>query len=184
MRLMPIRERASREASATRPLRNGNTTARLPPELPRHALLEPLEHGGRSSALRLGDEQMHMLRHHHIADQFETVAAANLIQSPHKYVSRSRGREKRKPAVTTESDKVQMAEAVDASQALGHERSEKPHAHKPSVGHPQEQNTTALAAAMVSCSRCSPRSEPHAKPRPPAQYSFRKLRQSTSWIPQ
>ena len=61
-----------------------------------------------------------------------------------------------------------MAEAVNASQALGHERSEKPHANKPSVGHPQEQNTTALAAAMVSCVGCPSGSEPHAKPRPPA----------------
>ena len=52
---------------------------------------------------------------------------------------------------------------------LGMNGSEKPHAHKPSVGHPQEQNTIALAAAMVSCSRCSPRSEPRAKPEPPAR---------------
>ena len=42
-------------------------------------------------------------------------------------------------------------------------------------GHPQEQNTTALAAAMVSCVGCPSGSEPHAKPRPPAAKKFGQL---------
>ena len=60
--------------------------------------------------------------------EFESLRARhppNLIQSPHKHVSQSRGRENRKPTVTTESDKVQMAEAVNAFQALGHGRRRK-----------------------------------------------------------
>ena len=48
------------------------------------------------------------------------------------------------------------------------DESENPHAHTASMGHPKEQNTTALATAMVSCFRCPLTFVHHPKPGPPA----------------
>lgn len=66
---------------------------------------------------------------------FGAVFVADFIENANEYVARSRRTQERQPSAATEADEVEVALSVNAFEALGHD--ERPHAHKPSMGHPQ-----------------------------------------------
>jgi len=78
---------------------------------------------------------MHVFGHHHIADQPEPVFLSSLVENADEGVARSRRTQERQPSVATEGNERQVALSVDSLEAFGHD--EKPHAQKPSMGHPK-----------------------------------------------
>ena len=70
-------------------LRSASSLTPLAPKLPRYTLLQHLHHRrGRASGW-LADQQVDVLRHHHVANQREAVPLANLTEDLHKHVSRA-----------------------------------------------------------------------------------------------
>src|SRR5580700_8123036 len=64
----------------------------LPPpraHLPRHPLLQNLQHGRRRPFHRLADQQMNVFRHHHESHQRKSINIANLAQRLHEQIARS-----------------------------------------------------------------------------------------------
>src|ERR1700692_4859915 len=72
------------------------------------------------SHLRLGHQQMNMLRHDHIADHDEAVALASLFENGEKSIAGFVGSKKWQSPITRAGDKVQVVSAVGAVQAGGH----------------------------------------------------------------
>jgi len=65
---------------------------------------------------------MHVLGHHCVAHQIEVILFfSNFTEDADEYVSCSRTTPQRQPSIATEGDEMQMAESVDALQALGHD---------------------------------------------------------------
>ncbi len=83
-----------------------------PPHLPRHSLLQHLQHRRRRPFRRLAHQQMNVFRHHHESDQSKSVSIAKLTQYLHKQVARSLRSQQRQPPVTTASDEMQIVLAV------------------------------------------------------------------------
>src|SRR5271157_852126 len=92
----------------------------LPPHLLRDALLQHLQHRRGRAFLRLADQQMHMLWHHHMSHQQKSVLLANPSKFPYEQLPRAHRLEQRQPPITTESDKMQMTATVEALQPFGH----------------------------------------------------------------
>jgi hypothetical protein len=65
---------------------------------------------------------MHMLRHDHIADDNESIAAARLLESLKKEVVTPRGRQQSSAAITTGSDEVKVAPAIISLESIRHPR--------------------------------------------------------------
>ncbi len=87
------------------------------------ALLQDLHHGGRCSDLRLRNQQVNVLRHHHLSHDDEPITLAGLFQNREEAVAGARGVEKRQSLVTGTGDKVQVMRTVTAMQAAGHNNS-------------------------------------------------------------
>ena len=102
-RKLPLRSRAS-----------------FPPHLSRDALLEHLQHCRRRALLWLADQQMHMIWHHHVTHQKESILSPNSAQFLDEQVSCSRCPEQRQPPVATERQKMKMTLPVVALQSLWH----------------------------------------------------------------
>ena len=78
-------------------------------KLVREALLQHLHHGRWRALLRFADQQMEVLRHHHISDYDKTVAAADLLESFEKQASTGGGSQHGTAVITTRSDEMQVA---------------------------------------------------------------------------
>jgi hypothetical protein len=61
------------------------------------------------AALRLADQEVHMLGHDHIAGNHKTITAANLLQYLEKEIAIPRAVKKCAAMVTTGRDKVQAS---------------------------------------------------------------------------
>src|SRR5580692_8418773 len=75
----------------------------------READLERLHHGGRILLLRFADEQVNMLRHHHVAGQHERIPLAHLLEHGQKKIATSGRPQKRLSAKTTAGDELQVS---------------------------------------------------------------------------
>ena len=93
-------------------LRSGGAAFRPLAKAARNALLENLQDWRRSANLRLADEQVDVLGHEHIPGQCEAVTVPDFSQDLHHNVFRVRGGQQREPAVTTESDEMEVALSV------------------------------------------------------------------------
>jgi len=90
------------------------------PHLLGHALLQHLQHRRRRRLLRLADQQVHVIRHHHISRKQKSVFPSHLAKFFYKQISRARRAKEWHPSVTTKCDKVQLPLAVVALQSLRH----------------------------------------------------------------
>jgi len=54
------------------------------------ALLQHLHHRGRGARVRLGDQKVDVLRHHHVADHDEVILRAGLFQDGQEAVTTAR----------------------------------------------------------------------------------------------
>src|SRR6266404_2289987 len=96
------------------------------PHLPRDALLEHLQHCRRRALLWLADQQMHMIWHHHVTHQKESILSPNSAQFLDEQVSCSRCPEQRQPPVATERRKMKMTLPVVPLQSLWHSTPKSP----------------------------------------------------------
>jgi hypothetical protein len=87
------------------------------------ALLQYLQDRGGRAHLRFADEQMKTFGHDHVTDHHKAVVLASLLQDFEEKIAAARTRQPRTSAVTTASDKVQVASAIIALETPGHERS-------------------------------------------------------------
>jgi hypothetical protein len=90
------------------------------PQFPRHTQLQLLQHRRGRPLLRLTHQEMHMLRHHHIAEQMKPHLVAHLPQLFHKHVPRAHRLQERQPPIATKRNKMQIAFAVVAPQSCRH----------------------------------------------------------------
>jgi hypothetical protein len=86
----------------------------LPAQRPRDALFQGLHHVGRSSHIRLADQQVDVLGHHHKSEQREIVPATDRGEDLEKAVPGTSGSQQRQSPVAAERDEVQVARAVPA----------------------------------------------------------------------
>ena len=114
-------KRSLRFLSEQRPLPR-ITAPSLRQQRPCRTLLHHLHHRRRSSHLGLGHQNMNMLRHHHIADDYKTVALSRLFENGEEPVASLGRTEKRQSPIARPGDKVQMVRTVSAMQAAGHEQ--------------------------------------------------------------
>ena len=84
------------------------------PQLARDALFQNLHHGRRRSGLGLGDEQMNMLGHHHIAHQQKLVLCADIIQDFQEEIAVTRARQQRTPLVAATRYEMKVVLSVAA----------------------------------------------------------------------
>ncbi len=83
-----------------------------PPHLPRHSLLQHLQHRRRRPFRRLAHQQMNVFRHHHESHQRKSVSVAYLTQDLHKQIPRPHRPQQRQAPVTTAGDEMQIVLAV------------------------------------------------------------------------
>ena len=115
--------------------------ANPPPQPPRHQLLQHLHHHRRIRLLRLTDQQMNVLRHHHIPDDYEPIASPHFIKNDQKSIPRPHRPQKRQPPITTERNEMQLRSPIAPLKILRH-RSKSTPSHPSQIqqrmGHPQE----------------------------------------------
>ena len=80
----------------------------------RGALFQHLHHGRRTTHLWLGDQEVNVLRHHNVADDYETKASSCLLENAEEAIASLRGIEQRPTPVARSGDKVQVMCAVSA----------------------------------------------------------------------
>ena len=85
------------------------------------AQFDRLHDRGKVGDLRLRNQQMHMLRHHHVADYDETISLAHLLQDFQEQIAPYRTSEQRLAMITTPGDEVMVSVAVVALQSPWHE---------------------------------------------------------------
>jgi len=86
----------------------------------RRALFHHLHYGGRTPHLGFGQQQVHMLRHDHVADDNEAVTLTCLFENLEETAFRFWAVEERQSSITGASDKVQVVSAVGAVKVGGH----------------------------------------------------------------
>ena len=86
----------------------------------RHALLQNLHHRGRRAHFRLRNQQMNVLRHHHVPNQQELITLAHLIQDSQERIPLPRRSEQGSPPITTTRDEVQVFLAIPPLQFVAH----------------------------------------------------------------
>jgi len=74
------------------------------------------------SVVGLADEQMEMLRHHHIADDGEFISLPYLFEDLEEQVSAGCRTEKRFPLVATTGDVMEIAATIPPAQSFWHGR--------------------------------------------------------------
>src|SRR5208283_4649968 len=75
-----------------------------------------------SALLRLADDQVHVLRHYHIAKQLESVPRAKLPEYLHKTITRTSRSQAGPAAIAAKRDEVQIATPVMPLQGIAHGR--------------------------------------------------------------
>jgi len=83
-------------------------------------LFENLHDRGRRAGLGLGDEQMNVLRHHHVTDERELIDLANFIEDFQKHVAAARRAEKPSSAIATTGNEMQVPLAIAALRFFMH----------------------------------------------------------------
>ena len=84
----------------------------FPPHLPRHSLLQHLQHRRRRPFRRLAHQQMNVFRHHHKSHQRKSVSITHLAQDFYKQIPRPHRPQQRQAPVTTAGDEMQIVLAV------------------------------------------------------------------------
>ncbi len=112
-----------------------------PPQPPRHPLLQHLHHHRRIRLLRLPNQQMNVLRHHYIPDDYKPIAPPHLIENDQKRIPRPHRPQKRQSPITTERNKMQLRSPIAPLKIFWHRS--KPTPPHPSqtqrkMGHPQK----------------------------------------------
>ena len=69
---------------------------------------------------------MHTFRHHHVADQLETVLGPHSTQFAHKQIACPVASEQRPSSIATEGNEVQFSLPVLALQSAGHKPPQDP----------------------------------------------------------
>src|ERR1700721_3097408 len=96
------------------------------PQPPRHPLLQHLHHHRRIRLLRLPDQQMNVLRHHHIPNDYETIAPPHFIENHQKRIPRPHRPQKRPTPKTTERSEMQLPSPIAALEILRHRKQVNP----------------------------------------------------------
>ena len=104
---------------------------------PRDSLFQHLHDRRGSAYVRLADQQMNVIQHHHIAQQGEVVAIPHLAQNLQEHIARPLGGQKRHPAITAAADEMQVPQAVAAFQPMFHLAPPHPSQTARRVRHPQ-----------------------------------------------
>jgi hypothetical protein len=95
-------------------------TALLSTALRGYALLQDLHRETNISVVRLANEDVEMLRHHHITDDNEFIPLANFFKDFQEQIS-SRGRaEKWLTVIATAGDEMVIAASIPPAQSFGH----------------------------------------------------------------
>ena len=84
-------------------------------------MLQDCQHQRKISALRLGEEKMHMLRHDHITDDCKLMTLADLLHHFEEEIARVGSPEKGSALITTCGYKVGVSSAIVAVQVCRHE---------------------------------------------------------------
>ena len=90
-----------------------NLPERFLPRLFGNGSLERLNSARESAALWLGQEQMHMLRHHDITEDMEDVSPSRLLQRPLEQGAGRLAAEVRQPMVATEGDEMEITSKLE-----------------------------------------------------------------------
>jgi hypothetical protein len=111
-----------------------------PPQPPRHPLFQHLHHHRRIRLLRLPDQQMNVLRHHHIPDDYETIAPPHFIKNDQERIPRPHRPQKRQTPITTERNEMQLRSPIAPLKILRHRSKSTPPTSQTRrrAGHPQE----------------------------------------------
>ncbi len=107
----------------------------------RHALLQDLHHGARRADLRLRNQKMNVLRHHHISDQQELVPCPGLVENFEEGISLSPRIQQTPPPVATASNEMQVALPIAAFERIlqGQVKPTHPLQTPQRMRHPQKQ---------------------------------------------
>jgi hypothetical protein len=97
----------------------------FPPQQLRHALFQDLHHRGRRADLRLRDQQMDMLGHHHIANQQELITGPHLIENFQEHIPLPRRAQQGTTPVATAGNEMQMALPITALEPVLQEQDPK-----------------------------------------------------------
>jgi hypothetical protein len=85
-----------------------------------HALFEDLDDNGRVADARFADEKVDVFGHDDAAEEGEIVVIADVVENAKESVASCGCVEKGQTAITTESDEVEVAEAVAALELFRH----------------------------------------------------------------
>jgi hypothetical protein len=85
-------------------------------------LLQNLHGHGNASFVRLSDEQVDMLRHHHVANHLEFIFLTDFFKDIQEQVSPRSGAEEGLPLVTATGDEMEVATSIEPAQPFGHGR--------------------------------------------------------------
>ena len=88
--------------------------------LPGHGLLDGLQRAGQDTALRFADQQMHVLRHDHVAGNVEIVEDTTEFQRDFKLMHGARAGQQWLAAIATEGYEVQIVSFLMALQSARH----------------------------------------------------------------
>src|SRR4051812_9848586 len=85
-----------------------------------YTLLEHLDCARRITRLRLGDQQVHMFGHHHVADNHKPMPETNLFQHSEKQISPPNVPQQRQAPIAVKRDEVKMAAPVVTLEPFWH----------------------------------------------------------------
>ena len=85
-----------------------------PAHSPRDSLLEHLHHFGRKNRRRFANQQVHVLRHDHVAYERKPVPCSNFLKNLHRKISRPNRSQQGPSLIATKCDEMQVAAARDA----------------------------------------------------------------------
>ncbi len=95
-------------------------SSRLLPEPARYTLLQDLHHRRRRANLRLRNQKMNVLGHHHVSGHAELVSLPNFAQDFQEEIALARRAQEWPAAVATARNKMQMPLAVTPFQFVTH----------------------------------------------------------------
>jgi len=116
--LPELRQTAVGPVERQRALLRRRPPARRTPQPPRHPLFQNPQDDGGSPTQRLGDEQVDVFGHDHVADKLEPVLRFDLTENLNKRVASAHRPEERKTPVATERDEVEVALSVSALEGV------------------------------------------------------------------
>jgi hypothetical protein len=123
----------------------------------RGPLLEHLHHGRRITHFWLGDQEVNVLGHHHVADDYEPVLLSGLFENGEKRVARAGCVEQRQTVIAGVRDEVQMVRTVRTMQAGRHDNLMLPAASYPPLQKTQGRGTRGFESGKKNPARCEGR---------------------------